>query len=117
MDPIQSEFDFARTHARRSDPETSVHAAESMREASAHQCASIFSLITSSPDPLAGEQIADRLGMTTHAVGKRLPDLERDGLIVKTSKRHQNRSGRWAVKWGERVTKIDQTKSSSYDCN
>jgi predicted ArsR family transcriptional regulator len=95
----QTEFDWTRRHVRNGNPATSIHAAESIRDTVHHQCAAILGELVVRGVPMAGEQIADRLGMTTHAVGKRLPDLERDGLIAKTRETHMNRSGRLAVKW------------------
>jgi len=90
---------FAKTHSRTDNVETSLAAAASVEGVATQQCESIYAELRKSPWPLAGEQIADILGMTTHAVGKRLPDLEHQGVIRKTLFRHTNRSGRRAVKW------------------
>ena len=98
----QLDLDWTRQHVRNNDPSTSVRAAESMQNPAAHQCAAILAEIVTADRPLAVEQIADRLGMDSHRVGKRMSDLERKGLIERTKLIHRNRSGQPAFKWGVR---------------
>ena len=93
-------MDWASRHHRTSDPDTSKSAAASVETTALKQCASIYEEIWKEGGPLAAEQIADILDLTHVQVNRRLPDLEHQGRIVKTSQRHTNRSGRKAVKWG-----------------
>lgn len=95
----QLDLDWTRKHVRTGDPSTSIRAAESMQGSASSQCAAILSILATSDEPMAAEQIADRLGMITHEIGKRLPDLGASGLITKTGEIHRNRSGRLAFKW------------------
>lgn len=95
----QLEIDWTRSHARRTDPDTSKAAAESVQTAASRHEAAILAELAVSSVPLAAEQLADRLGLDHVQVNRRLPDLEHAGVARKTDERHQNRSGRWAVKW------------------
>lgn len=99
MTAAQAELDFIQAHVRNGDPVTSIRAAESVREVAAKQAAAILAELAVDGEILAVEEIADRLGMTTHAVGKRMSDLEHGGVIRKTKDTHRNRSGRIAIKW------------------
>jgi predicted ArsR family transcriptional regulator len=96
----QQDLDFARTHTHRGDPDTSIHAAESVQAMASRHRAAILREIVVSDRPIAAEPIADKLGLTTLQVMKRISDLKNDDLIYDSGARHQNRSGRWAVKWG-----------------
>lgn len=96
---ISNMLDWTRRHTRNGNPVTSIKAAESVREVAAKQAATILAEMTFGDGPMAVEEIADRLDMTPHAVGKRMSDLERGGVIRKTNEMHRNRSGRRALKW------------------
>ncbi len=61
--------------------------------------AAIFGEIATSLLPLAAEQIAQRCDLTPEQVMRRLSDLQDDGMVRKTSLRHENRSGLMAAKW------------------
>lgn len=49
--------------------------------------------------PRTAEQIADEIILDYVAVNRRLPELERQGLVVRTDVRRTNRSGRKAIVW------------------
>lgn len=99
MNTAQLDLDWTRQHVRAGDPSTSIRAAESVREVAAKQAAAILAELVVIGEPMAVEQIADRLGMEAHRVGKRMSDLERSGVIQRTKLTHLNRSGRLAFKW------------------
>jgi predicted ArsR family transcriptional regulator len=84
--------------ARRSDPETSKQAAASARELQAHHHAVILAALRKHGD--AGK---DRLGALTNLTGvaicRRLPELQRLGLIELTGKTVPSTSGRQEREW------------------
>ena len=69
---------------RNSDPHTSRLAAEIMERSGtrASQRQTILDYVRAHPDQTSKE-IASGLGLCRYAVARRLPDLERDGLVCK----------------------------------
>lgn len=69
---------------RNSDPHTSRLAAETMERSGsrASQRQAILDYVRAHPDETSKE-IAAGLGLCRYAVARRLPDLERDGLVCK----------------------------------
>jgi predicted ArsR family transcriptional regulator len=84
-----------RKSVRTTDPETSVDAAKAAGGSAERQHELILSALADSA-PLAAEQIADLIGVP---IWRRMSELERAGLIIKTTELHTNRSGRSASKY------------------
>lgn len=84
--------------ARREDPQTSHDAAASAKELRAkHHC-----IILGAYEPglrLASQQVADRVPLTHDQVWRRMNELERANLLVRTTEKHTNRSGRTAYRY------------------
>jgi hypothetical protein len=72
---------FAEPVARRSDPDTSHRAADSMREGAAIHRAQIMALLRSHYDGLTGDEINDLAGWPAATAGRRLVELVRMGLV------------------------------------
>lgn len=88
---------------RRTDPSTSKEAGEHAERWRSGDHAAILMILQKSMRPLAAEQIADELKWDSHVrANRRLPELERAGLIQKTEELHTNRSGRRAFKYRAR---------------
>jgi predicted Rossmann fold nucleotide-binding protein DprA/Smf involved in DNA uptake len=83
--------------ARRSDPATSHAAAARVAEFAAGQHAQIIEALRQGPATVYG--IAERTGIEAHAVGKRVPELAREGLIAETGKTEPSPSGRQCRLW------------------
>lgn len=69
-------------HVHRRDPETSLQAAESVRETASKHRAEILAAVSRYALPIAAEPLADCLGLSTLQVMKRLSDLRNAGAIV-----------------------------------
>lgn len=84
--------------ARRSDPATSHAAAASARELQLHHHDLIVGVLKRS-GALGKDGVAARCGLTGHACGKRLSELERMGLVKLTGKTVPSTSGRAEREW------------------
>ena len=85
--------------ARRSDPETSKAAARAAVDlATQHQAAIVRCL--KQFGALGKDGIASRTRITGVQVARRLPELERIGLVKLTGKRVPSTSGRSEREWG-----------------
>ena len=94
---MQLSIDFA-PRARRTDPETSHAAARQAKAlAAAHQLAILTCL--QEYGPLGKDGIGARTMLTGHAVGKRLPELQRMGLVTLTGRTVPSESGRAEREW------------------
>jgi predicted ArsR family transcriptional regulator len=82
--------------ARRSDPVTSHQAAASVHAFAAAHKVKIVAFLRRGP--AGATRIADGTGLGRDAVGKRLPELERDGVIVRHGV-ERNRGGRAEIMW------------------
>jgi predicted transcriptional regulator len=91
-------FDWS-DRVRRADPETSQEAARAAGGLAKIHHATILRVLRCEQRPMAAEQIGDCCDMGHVAINRRLTELERGGLIRKTSERHRNRSGRGAFKY------------------
>lgn len=79
--PEQRPLDFSPRAATR-DP-LSSHAAATEAERSGligRQCATVLALVRSTPG-LTSAELSARHGIDRHVVARRLPDLERSGLV------------------------------------
>lgn len=103
----QTAFDFERTHARRSDPETSKAAARSMLEgARAHREAIYWALLRAGI-PLNYCEIAKRSGLEPVQVNRRLKEMAdpgKDGRVEPTGETRATRTGRPAQLYRLRAT-------------
>lgn len=84
--------------ARRSDPETSHQAAESMRETAASQRIRIFQYLVAN-GPKTADELDDALELRPTSAGRRLPELWEAGKARPTAEKVPTRSGRLARKW------------------
>ena len=84
--------------ARTTDPQTSHAAARSMRSTAAEHHERILGALEADGD-LTPEQIADRCGLDSVQVCRRMAELERLGLAWPTSETRKTRSGRMARVW------------------
>lgn len=92
------QLDFAYTHVRASDPQTSRHAAESMADVAPGLCERVLRALTALGSAGA-EQIGARCGMDPYAVRKRLADLEREGRAYPTDAKRTTSTGRAERVW------------------
>jgi len=87
---------FAR--ARTNDPLTSHQAAESVKDVATvhmdviHACLKRFG-------PLGKDGIAERTGLTNSQVARRLPELQKLGMVALTGKTVRSSSGRQEREW------------------
>lgn len=94
------ETDYVR--ARNTDPSTSHEAAERVEEfVHAHYQQILLALLNHGP--LGKDGIATKANINGredgNAVARRLPELQRSGLVVLTGERVQSRSGRSEREW------------------
>ncbi len=93
-----------RKLARRENPKTSKDAAERVRQFAQHHLELILAAIRGT-DGLTVHEIADLIDLDAHAVGKRMAELQHDGLVYVVhhnglSVTRQSPSGRQARVWG-----------------
>ena len=100
MAKFVDEFDPKR-HARKNDPVTSHKASEKAGGLAHQHCAEIKRVLDNVyPKGLNFEEIANRVGFTqTTQVSRRMVDLERQGLAVRTGETSPTSSGRQAQIW------------------
>ena len=93
-------LDFARTHARTTDPHTSRDAAaRAIGLAAAHRAKILAYLQSIRPAAAIYQDIAAATGLEPHAVARRLPELEEAGLARPLDSTAPTRSGRQARLW------------------
>lgn len=86
--------------ARRTDPETSHAAAAEHVASGANAAQRAACLRVMSPDVgMTSDEIAAAAGIERHASARRLPELERDGLVVRGPARLSQVGGRVGVTW------------------
>lgn len=90
---------FAREHARVTDPETSMIAAQSMITGSFVHAAEIVLTLEQAGHALAAHEIAGRCELDAHQISRRLIDLRRAGVIQDSGERAKTPSGRASVRW------------------
>ena len=88
--------------ARASDPETSRLAADELTRSGARssQKGKVLWCLSHMHGPRTSAEVALIWLLDRYMVARRLPDLERDGLVVKHDARECAVSGRQAVTWG-----------------
>jgi len=89
---------------RRTDPATSKAAAASVKTFAGEQHAKILDALATGP--AGASRIAERCGLSSHQVGKRLHELEVMGRITLTGRTVASASGR-----GEREWQANNTRS------
>lgn len=95
----QGTLDFTTMHARRSDPLTSLRAAQSMQRTAQAQAEAIYWSLIRAGQPLTADEIAVRKAMTIEQVCRRLSDLQKQGRAEPTEDTRATRSGRRARCW------------------
>ncbi len=88
-------------HSRTGDPVTSYLAGEEMHAGglAERQSEAILGLVTRHPG-LTSRELADIAeGIDRHAIARRLPELERAGLVVRAGFRRCRAGGRVSVTW------------------
>lgn len=90
-----------KKHARKADPITSQMASEQAGQLAYRHCSEIKRVLDEAyPDGLNFEEISKRVGFQqTTQVSRRMVDLERQGLAVRTGETSQTTSGRQAQVW------------------
>lgn len=91
-------FDLIEPAARRTDPQTSQLAAAQARELAAQHHRIILSCLEAH-GPLGKDGVAARTQLTGHAIGKRLPELQRMGRIMLTGRTVASTAGRAEREW------------------
>ena len=92
------------SQARKTDPQTSHDAAARVNEFRGEQHARILDALAAGP--AGASRIAERCGLNSHQVGKRLHELEVMGRIALTGRTVASASGR-----GEREWQANNTRS------
>lgn len=91
-------FTYEPRNYRRSDPVTSKEAGERATKFRSGDHEEILRALRRRP--MAAEEIAAFVGWQDHVkANRRLSELERAGLIVRTDEQHTNRSGRQAFRY------------------
>lgn len=83
--------------ARHTDPITSHLAADSAKDLAKRHHERIIQALANGPCGVG--QIADTAGLQPHQVGKRMKELEADGLVCLTGKLVKNKSNRLEREW------------------
>ena len=86
------------TQARTSDPETSHEAAASMYDEAKAQRGHIYRWLKEHGG-MTADALDQALGLRVTSAGRRLPELESEGLVRKTQRQAMTRSGRSAIIW------------------
>jgi len=86
------------TQARTSDPATSHEAAASMYDEARAQRQHIHQWLIVHGG-LTADGLDQALGLRVTSAGRRLPELESEGLVRKTQRQAMTRSGRSAIIW------------------
>jgi predicted ArsR family transcriptional regulator len=94
--------DDPRTLARATDPDTSREAArDAVASGSVARHESlILAALAGHAAGMTSEEIATAAGLDRHAAARRLPELERRGLVRRGEPRRSAGSGRRGVTWG-----------------
>jgi predicted ArsR family transcriptional regulator len=89
-----------KTLTRRTDPATSLSAAREMVRTGKRlkQAQRVLLYVDFVPGETSAE-IAEAVGMDRHAVARRLPDLAREGVVVRMPARACRITGRLGVTW------------------
>lgn len=89
-------------HSRTGDPVSSYLAGEEVHAGglAERQSAAILSLVTRNPCLTSRELAGLAEGIDRHAIARRLPELERAGLVVRAGFRRCRAGGRLSVTWG-----------------
>jgi hypothetical protein len=91
-------FDLAEPLARRTDPATSHAAARQAKELAADHQRAILACLEAH-GALGKDGIAARTMLTGHAVGKRMAELQRMGLVMLTGRNVPSTAGRAEREW------------------
>jgi predicted ArsR family transcriptional regulator len=83
--------------ARNTDPITSHMAAESAKELARKHRERIAQCLMQGPCGVS--ELAVRAGLEPHQAGKRMKELEQEGLAIPTGKTVRSRSGRQEREW------------------
>ncbi len=84
---------------RRTDPVTSSHAGRAAVSLAKRHHDVILMVLRCNARPMAAEEISARCFIDHVAINRRLIEMERGGLVRKTTERHRNRSGRQAFRY------------------
>lgn len=93
-------FDEARRLARRDDPETSKAAAEAVAPVLSRMHAWALGVVRQYGPGTSSEMSRSAGESTNHRLSRRLPELERKGLIVRGQSRPCAVTGMTAAVWG-----------------
>ena len=87
--------------ARRADPLSSKLAAEEITESGLRdaQKSQVLYHLRACAEPVTSMELAHKGQLDRYVVARRLPDLEKDGLVIKVAMRSCGVSGRQAITW------------------
>jgi predicted ArsR family transcriptional regulator len=88
---------FKHIRVRASDPITSFMAADEVHHFASKHSNAILECLAFGPAGKDG--IAAHIGLDGHQVGKRLTELEREGLVMVTGAKVRSKSGRFEREW------------------
>ena len=97
---MSERLEFAWTHTRLTDPDTSLRAAKLASIRAGSHKRRIFDALEYHGKPLDFEQVATATGLRESAVWKRLGDLVSDGLIVVVDECGTTRQGAQCRRYG-----------------
>jgi predicted transcriptional regulator len=94
-------FENSAPIAATRDPVTSHLAAEELTDSGARdaQKSAVLASLKREPVPPTSRELARSAKLDRHAVARRLPDLESDGLVRKAGMRTCSISGKMCVTW------------------
>jgi predicted ArsR family transcriptional regulator len=98
--------DFARTHARTDNIDTS-HAAAARTESMASKQTAMIHKALDRYGPQTSDEIANRVDLLPHQVIKRVSDLRNSGTVIDSGERRPTRTGRLAAVWRVAPVQLD----------
>lgn len=91
-------LDWAETHARRGDPDTSHNAARASRGLASEHCRIIYDALRDI-GPATADELAAFVDLDRYQIRRRTADLQAAGKIRDTGERHKTPAGRPAIVW------------------
>lgn len=81
------------------DTETSAAAAQAMAPKAKSLRVQVLERIITARHGLTADEVAEKMNQSILTIRPRVAELKRQGLIVQSSERRENKSGRKAVVW------------------
>lgn len=90
--------DFAKTHARTDNIDTSHASAAAAEKMAERHCNMIYRALLEG-GPQTSDDLAVAIGLLPHQVIKRVSDLRNDKIVIDSGERRKTRTGRPAAVW------------------